>query len=175
MSVRRAVLGAGVLTAALAAHLVAAPDAHAARGAPVLWAGLVALCALVGPRRRWRARGLLHSASLAGGLQIGAHVAMSAAPWAFGLSAHHAAGLMVDPRAIVPHLAAALMLAVVLNVLDRALGAARHIVNAIARLLRAPDRPTGRPCGHRPPSRRRVPRGLASGSFASRGPPPVHV
>lgn len=175
MAVRRAALGAGVLAAALAAHLVAEPDAHATDGAPVLWVGLVALCALVGPRRGWQRRGVARTAVLAGGLQVAAHAAMSAAPWAFGLSAHHPASMLIEPRAIVPHLAAALFLAVALALFETALGTARRIVGALVRRLRASRGGPGRAPRRRLPPPGRVPRGLGSRIFASRGPPPVHV
>jgi hypothetical protein len=175
LAARRALLGAGVLGTALAAHLAAAPGAHVAAGAPLLWLALVAVLALAGPRRGWRPRGVVHTALLAVVLQVAAHAAMSAAPWAFGLSVHHADGISIGPEALVPHLAAAVFLAAAIRLLETALCGVRRIVGALVRWL-TPSRPAASGAGARVlPAPGRVLRGLGSRAFASRGPPPVHV
>lgn len=175
LAVRRALLGAGVLAASLSAHLAAAPEARAAEGAPLVWLAMVAIFALVGPRTGWHRRGIARTALIVAGLQIAAHAAMSLAPWAFGLSVHHTAGISIGPEAVVPHLAAALFLAVAISLLETALGGIRRIAGAVARWLRA-----ARPVPGRAPARPllspgRVLRGLGARAFASRGPPPVRV
>jgi hypothetical protein len=171
LALRRAVLGAGVLAASLSAH----PEARVMEGAPLMWLAMASIFALVGPRTRWRRRGIARTALVAACLQIVAHAAMSVAPWAFGLSVHHTAGMSIGPEAAVPHLAAALLLAVAVGLLETALGGIRRIAGAVARWLRAVRPVTGR--APRPPlvPAGRVLRGLGARAFASRGPPAVRV
>ena len=176
LAARRGLLAGGVLAAALAAHLSALADTRLIAGAPALWLALIAVAALVGPRRGWRPRhpGTTFAAALTG--QLALHMAMSVAPWAFGMSAHHASGLAVDPRALIPHLVAAGAIAALLAVFDALLGGVRRIAGALIRVLeRRPSRSAVRPSGRVAAPHVRIPRGPAGGAFASRGPPPVLV
>lgn len=172
LALRRGLMGGGVLGLSLMAHIAAVGDARIAPGGPVVWAGLVAIIALMGPRTRWRRRTLMATWTMAATLQLGAHVAMSAAPWAFGLSVHHEAGLLMGPEAWAPHIAAALVLALAVGVLEDLLGCVRRFVGAIARRRATNVASIGRPVRLSWP---RPPRGPASRPWACRGPPLVRV
>ena len=87
---------------------------------------------------------------------------MGAAPWAFGLAVHHETPVLT-PAALATHLAAAVVLAILLARAERLLAAALGVAGALRRRL-APPAPTRRPtlpvAGRAParPARPRRPR-----------------
>ena len=86
--------------------------------------------------------------------QAAVHVAMSVAPWAFGLAPHHEPALAVGPAALAAHVAAAVVLAVLVARLERLLDRALRAVRAVRRWLARRPRPLrpGRVL-RRPPAR----------------------
>lgn len=170
LAVRRQVVAAGAIGASLAAHCAPGGGLELTRGAPVIWAGGLAMVTLLGGRRRWRPRGFAGSLALMAGAQAAAHLAMSAAPWAFGLAVHHHGDVPVTPDAAVWHAAAALLLAALVTWLEALCGRAMALVVRLRRLLRArPRRPAPARrldrAGAPPPSVR------ARGRLTCRGPP----
>lgn len=89
LALRRFCVGAWALAASTAAHRYAVGDLDTTTATPVVWAGLLAMMTLVGGRHRWRPRGFGGSLVAMVLVQAAVHVAMSAAPWAFGLAPHH--------------------------------------------------------------------------------------
>lgn len=77
-------------------------------------------------------------ATVAGG-QLIAHMAMAAAPWAFGLHVHTAVDTLTGTMALL-HLAIAVVLTTLVLRGDRALGAALAAVRTVARMLRVRTR-----------------------------------
>lgn len=173
LALRRAVIGGGALALSLAAHLIAVGDARPLPGAPLVWLAAIAAFALVGPRAGWRRRGLAATWAIAASLQLAVHAAMSAAPWAFGLAPHHAAAAPVDPRAVAPHLLAALVLALAVGVLEDLIGCVRRIVGALRGVRVGAGGPAGRPVAADPGVR--PPAGSGRRPWGCRGPPPVRV
>ena len=60
--------------------------------APFAWLGLLAVLTLVGARLRFRPRGVARCLAAIVAAQAAIHVAMTVAPWAFGLAPHHEPG-----------------------------------------------------------------------------------
>jgi hypothetical protein len=173
LAARRVALGAGALGASALAHRCAVGDMDATRATPVVWLGLLAVLTLLGGRVRWRPRGFAETVAILGAAQAAVHVAMTVAPWAFGLAPHHEPALAVGPAALSAHLAAAVVIAVLVARLERVLDRALHAVRAVRRWL------TRRP---RPPRPARVPvppalapRWAAPVVHLARGPPVVVV
>lgn len=113
-------------------------------GALAMLSVLAAISVAFRPRRLFRQRGLgaLLLAQLA--LQGLLHLAMSGAPWAFGLPPHPGV-VVIDEGALLPHLIAALVLALVCLGVDRMLATAldaiaflRQLVQTIPQGGRAP-------------------------------------
>jgi len=150
LALRRAAMCAAALGASVGAH-AAAGDVVLTRAAPVAWLTIVGLATLVGPRRaRFRARAPAALIALLVPLQALAHAAMSAAPWAFGLSPHHHGPdpALIGWGAVAAHLAAALLPATLLSLGERLLALALAVAHAVRRALgRAPSgaRPLLRP------------------------------
>lgn len=173
LALRRLAVAGGALGATVAAHCLAVGDLTLMPVAPAAWLGYLALAMVVGPRVRFRPRGVLRTFWLMFALQAVAHVAMSVAPWAVGLAPHHAAGVEVDAPAIAAHAGAALVLAVAIAGLERALQRAMGVVAAVRRWLAAPAR---RRMGR--PARVVAPTAVAPARPAPtvrccRGPPPL--
>jgi len=170
LAVRRAMLAGAALGATLAAHAVASGGLRLQATAPLAWGWLLAAAALCGPRRAgWRARGPLRLLALLIVLQAAMHLAMTAAPWAFGVSVHHRADLLT-PQGVAAHLAAAILLALLLARAERLLAAALGAVGAIRRLL-APPAPRRRPSLPAPVTARIPAPAAAPRALACRGPP----
>ena len=97
------------------------------------------------------------------------HVAMTAAPWAFGLAPHHEGGALIGPGALAAHAAAAVVLALLAARLEawlaRATAAWRPCAAGSPRARRpAPSRPGA-------PEASRAPRPLPLGAVPGRGRP----
>ena len=107
LAARRLAVAGGALAASMVAHRVAVGDLDVTAATPVVWMGLLAMVAVVGPRRRFRPRGFAACAAVICVAQMGVHLAMGVVPWAFGLVPHHAPGLAVGPAALAAHAVAA--------------------------------------------------------------------
>jgi hypothetical protein len=171
LAIRRLLLVACALGATLVAHSASSADLALTRSAPLAWGSLGCLAILAGRRRRpaWRAwspAGLVARLLVA---EIALHLALEAAPWAFGVSAHHSDPVLA-PRTLAAHAAAALLLALVLGAGQHALALAQRVVRAVRRALRvAAAGPLPR---LRPPREAARPRlGPAGRSAGARGPP----
>jgi hypothetical protein len=171
LALRRLLLVACALGATLAAHAASSSDLAVARSAPLAWGSLGCAAVLAGRRRRpvWRAwsrAGLVARLLVA---EIALHLALAVAPWAFGVSAHHADPVLA-PRTLAAHAAAALLLALVLAAGQRALTLAQRVARVVRRALRvaAPGAPPLLPA----PGHDGLPwRSCPIGAPAARGPP----
>lgn len=173
LAARRLALGAGALGASALAHRCAVGDMDATRATPVVWLGLLAVLTLLGGRVRWRPRGFAGTVAILGAAQAAVHVAMTVAPWAFGLAPHHEPALSVGPAALVAHGAAALVVAALVTRLERVLDRALRAVRAVRRWLARRPRPL-RPGRVLLPAFR-APRGRDRVVHVARGPPAVAV
>jgi hypothetical protein len=173
LAARRLALGAGALGASALAHRCAVGDVDATRATPVVWTGLLAVLTLLGGRVRWRPRGAVATLAILLAAQAGVHVAMSVAPWAFGLSPHHEPALAVGPPALAAHGVAAVVVALLVARLERVLDRALRAVRAVRRWLARRPRPLR-------PGRVAVPaarpgRARARVVHVARGPPAVAI
>lgn len=170
LAVRRMLLIALALAATLMAHADCAGGLSLTLAAPVVW-GTACCLAVVAPQRgrqwsEWSAPGLLWRLAV---IEAGLHLALTAVPWAFGVSVHHPPPL-IGARTLIAHACAALILALVLYAAQRLLSLAQALARAVRRVLRAAHRP-GAPSGAPAPwctPRPVVPRVR---SRAPRGPP----
>src|SRR5262245_19007530 len=170
LAARRAMLVGAALGATLAAHAVASGGLHLLPAAPLAWGWMLAAAALCGPRRAaWRPRGAARLLALLVVWQAAMHLAMTAAPWAFGLSVHHRVDVLT-PAGLAAHLAAALILALLLARAERLLGAALAAVAAVRRLVARPA-PGPRPTLPAPASAPTAAPAAAPSALACRGPP----
>ncbi|MGD9695109.1 MAG: hypothetical protein AB7V42_05555 [Thermoleophilia bacterium] len=169
LSLRRVALLGTALAMTLAGHAIAEGGLMILPSAPILWAFLVLGAALCGGRGRFTARSLPVTATLLIVTQAALHMAMTAAPWAFGIAVHHEPAALLDLRSFALHACVALLLAVVLRSVDRALAAAVSLI----RRFRAIGRTAAAPAARRrvvaatapPPGRER------GGGRRTRGPP----
>lgn len=170
LALRRLVVAAGALGASLLAHCAAAGDLRLTATAPFAWIGLLAVTTLVGARRRFRPRGVAGCLAAMVAAQALIHVAMTFAPWAFGLAPHHEGGALIGPGALAAHAAAAVVLALLAARLEVWLARATAALATVRRWL-AP-RPAARPRVVRArPAASRAPRPLPLGAVPGRGPP----
>lgn len=135
LALRRLAVASGALAASLVAHCAATGDLVVTRSAPAVWAGLLAVATLAGRRRGWRPRGFGPALVRMGVAQALVHLAMSAAPWAFGLAGHHAAGIGLPPATLAAHAAAAVVLALLVTRLEAWLGRAVGLIRRLRRRL----------------------------------------
>lgn len=170
LALRRLAVAGGALAASLVAHLAAAGDLVLTPAAPAMWAGLLAIVTMVGARRGFRPRGLGRSLAAMAAAQALVHVAMTAAPWAFGLAPHHPGAAMAGPAALLAHGAAVVALALLATRLEEWLARALAAVAAVRRWLS--PRPVPAPGGHLAPARpARGPRAASPRRPPCRGPP----
>lgn len=168
---RRLLTLAAALVATLGAHALTGDELRPVPAAPLIWGSMAALVVLTcrrhpGPWRRRPAAEILVRLIM---LQVVLHIAMTAAPWAFGLGVHHRPALL-STAALIAHGGAALVLTVLLAHAERLLLAAQGVARAVRRALA----PRARPGRHRPAARiegRRVPRGPRIAGAWARGPP----
>ncbi|WP_217913136.1 hypothetical protein [Miltoncostaea marina] len=172
LALRRAVLAAGALAATLGAHALAVGGLRVLPVAPAAWAGLVAVAALLGPRRRFRPRGAGRTLAVAAALQALAHAVLLAAPWAAGVAGDHAGHAPAGAAQLIPHLAAAVLTAVLVARLERWLARAAALARAVGRWFAAAgaaSAPRGRVAARAP----RPARAAAAAPRRTRGPPPL--
>lgn len=168
---RRLLMLAAALLATLGAHALTGDELRPVPTAPLTWGSLAALVVLAGRRRpaAWRRRRAPEILVRLIALQAVLHVAMTAAPWAFGLGVHHRPELL-SATAVIAHGAAAVALTALLAHAERVLQVAQELARAVRRAL-SPRAPGGR---HQPALRveaRRVPRGPRILDTWARGPP----
>jgi hypothetical protein len=169
LALRRLAVAAGALAASLLAHCAALGDVAITPSAPVVWTGLLAGVTLVGRRRGWRRLGFGANLLWMASAQALVHVAMTGAPWAFGLAPHHEPGLGLGIGVLAAHAGAAVGLAALLTWLEAGLERATALARCIRRWLagRAPV-----PAAFRLAARAdRAPRGRPPGRVSCRGPP----
>lgn len=169
LAARRLAVAGGALAVSVLAHRAAVGDLDVTWATPVVWMGLLAVVAVVGPRRRFRPRGPVGCLVAMCSAQIAVHMAMGVAPWAFGLVPHHAPGLALGPSALIAHALAGLALAAALLWLEGLLARAMAIGRRLRRRLTpAPGRPRlGRGRAGDVP----LPASAPLGSPVCRGPP----
>lgn len=174
---RRGLVVAGGLGATLLSHAVASGPLEVLPVAPLLWITLVALAVLPGFAARAAAAftswGTPRIVAVLAAAQLGFHLLLTAAPWALGVTPHHALGPDVDPRAVAVHLAAALVLTLLIRRgqrwVERAVAVVATIVDAVA--PRAPRRPRAPFSTALPDLHVAVARPGWRGARSSRGPP----
>ena len=169
LALRRLAVAGGAVAASLVAHCAAVGDVAITPSAPVVWIGLLAGVTLVGGRRRWRRRGFGPSLLWMVSAQAAVHVAMSGAPWAFGLAPHHEPGLGLGAAVVVAHAAAALVLAALVTWLEAGLERAMAVVRRVRRWLAGRSPAPAAPRLARPPAGLRAAGRPAQASC--RGPP----
>ncbi len=169
LALRRLAVAAGALAASLLAHWAALGDVAVTPSAPVVWMGLLAGVTLVGRRRGWRRRGFGPSLLWMASAQAVVHVAMSGAPWAFGLAPHHEPGLGLGAAVLVAHAGAALVLAALVTWLEAGLARATALVRRVRRWLA--DRPLASATPRLAALAHRAPRSRPPGRVPCRGPP----
>jgi hypothetical protein len=143
LAVRRLLLVAAGLGATLVAHALCAGGIGIAPAAPAVWGSIACLAVLLAPRRRapWRAWSAAGTLGRLLAVELTAHAAVTAAPWAFGVTVHHRPPL-VSTSALVAHGVAAVVLVIVLLQAQRALGVLVRLVRRIRRVVtRRPTRP----------------------------------
>jgi len=172
---------AGVISAGLAATLVAHANAVGGDGlrllpiAPFVWCGLIAMAVICGPRARaYAPRGVPATFAVLIAAQFALHVIASLAPWTLGIAASGMQMSAVDilsVGALTPHLVAALVLGVLLVYADRAIARAVAIVRQIvwARRVR---HPWPRPARRSPLCTVLLRTETEGGAHPARGPPP---
>lgn len=172
-AVRRSAILAAALVTTLFAHLVSGGGFVILPVAPLLWMNILSLALIAGPRRgatTFTARGPFVMLLLLMGAQLGMHLAMNAAPWAFGLMEHHSTGL-ITTTALAAHGAAAVVLSALLSWGERLLAAAVAVANAILGALQPPRPAAARPAFRVPFSPLVVATHSACAPRSSRGPP----
>ncbi len=139
---RRALIASAVMAAALGAHAVSVRGLSIIPIAPALWLMLIAGAALVGVRSRrvFRARGAVATLGLLLAWQAVVHLAITYAPWGFGLAIHHQGALAPGWSAVMAHLLVAVVLAAVIARAEVLMAAALRA----ARLLGGAARPARR-------------------------------
>jgi hypothetical protein len=171
LALRRLLLAVSAVAATLVAHALCA-GGLAVRPAGLALSGSSACLAVIARPaaearwREWSPCGLLARLLV---VEIALHLALTVAPWAFGITVHHAPPLL-SPTVLVVHGSVVLLFGLALLGAQRLLSAAVRIVRALRRALRAaPSRLALRLRAHEgapvsPHSRSRRPR-------AARGPP----
>ncbi len=137
LALRRSLLVLFGLGATLAAHAYCSGGVAITLAAPMAWGSLGCLALIVGARRHrvwreWSPLGLLVRIVV---VELVLHVALTAAPWAFGIQVHHAPALLA-PTTLLAHGAAGLVLALALMTAQHILSAAQRFVQALRRALR---------------------------------------
>jgi hypothetical protein len=174
---RRGVVVAGGLGATLLSHAIASGPVEMLPVAPLLWITLVAVAVLPGFAARaaaaFTAWGTPRIIAALAAAQIGFHLLLSAAPWTLGVMPHHTLGADLDPRAVVVHLVAALLLTLVIRRGQRWVERAAAVVATVVGVVapRAPRRARASFSTPLPDLDVAVPRAGRRGTRSSRGPP----
>ena len=128
---RRALVASAGVASAITAHAVTMGGLDLLPIAPALWAMAIGLAALIGTRSRpFRARGIALTALLVVAPQVVMHAGMVAAPWAFGLTVHHAEPF-ISPASAVAHVVAAIVLIALVAWGERLLAAVSAVARAV--------------------------------------------
>lgn len=123
------------------AHGLSLAEWHLGPGAPVAWAGWVALAILAGGRgESWRVLRLSTTVGVLVLLQSVAHLCLAFAPWLLGIATHGSAA-SISPVALAAHALVAVVLALVVRRGERALTWMLRVIDAISRRVeRRPQR-----------------------------------
>jgi hypothetical protein len=136
LALRRAAFAAAAIAATLAAHRAQDDGMILSAGCLPVLLSLVCIAVMTGHRHgAFRPRGPATTLVLLLVGQAVLHLAMTVAPWVFGLTLHHTPAL-VGTRALVAHVVAAVLLTAVLHWWDRVLAGAVAATRAVRRLLR---------------------------------------
>ncbi|MFN8124595.1 MAG: hypothetical protein U0237_19475 [Thermoleophilia bacterium] len=131
--IRRSAILTAAITATVGVHVISAGHVAVLPAAPFGWLSIVAalmpLMTIAAPRT-FTARPPLVLLGIMLLAQAVAHLAMSAAPWAFGLVEYHDPA-PATPVALAAHLAAAVLLALLLAKGERLLAAAVAVAQAL--------------------------------------------
>ncbi len=172
-ALRRAAIASGALGATLTGHMLTLDGWRLLPVAPLLWLGIIALTIPTAAPWRglaafsaWRPAKVLVALV---GAQAAFHLLVDAAPWAVGLVMDHQHGPVIAPRAVLVHLAIALVLWVALCFGQRLL--VRAVAVARALLSPAPGRAGGRGPGRILRDVAAVPSRWRHRARTSRGPP----
>ncbi|MCC6831867.1 MAG: hypothetical protein IT200_11025 [Thermoleophilia bacterium] len=171
--IRRSAILTGAITATVGVHVISAGHVAVLPAAPFGWlsivAALIPLMTVAAPRT-FTARPPLVLLGITLTAQAAAHLAMSAAPWAFGLVEYHDPA-PATPVALVAHLAAAVLLALLLAKGERILAAAVAVAQAIILTVLPAPRQRPRPSFRVPFSPLVLVTQAAGRPRSSRGPP----
>lgn len=138
LALRRLLLTVAGLTGTLVAHALCSGGLVVAPAAPLVWGSIGCLAVVAGPRSRrprWREWSPLGLLARVVAVELALHVALTGAPWAFGVTVHHSPDI-VAPATLAAHGAAALVLALALMAAQHVLSAAQNIIDALRRALR---------------------------------------
>lgn len=175
LALRRMLLLLSGLVATTGSHAFAVGELAVGPWTVVVWGMLMAMAALCGGRRRFRARGVFTIGAILIAAQTLLHVILVVAPWAIGLGPPHHDVAPIDARAMVYHTIVALLLAVLLRRADLLLAALTGVAEIVRRVVVAiRGRRTGSEAFGRPVVVLLVPRSLrVHRPRTSRGPPPT--
>jgi hypothetical protein len=173
---------AGVITAGLAATLLAHADAVGGGGlrllpiAPFVWCALIAIAVLCGPRARaYAPRSVPGTFAILITAQFALHTIASLAPWSLGIASsgmHMSGAQILSVDALAPHLVAAVVLGVLLVYADRVMSRAVAIVRQIV-AVRRPRRAWPRPSRRSPLRTALLLTQTERDTHPARGPPPA--
>lgn len=171
--IRRSAILTGAITATVGVHVVSAGHVAVLPAAPLGWLSIVAalmpLMTIAAPRAV-TARPPLVLLGIMLIAQAVAHLAMSAAPWAFGLVEYHDPA-PATPVALLAHLAAAVLLALLLAKGERILAAAVAVAQALILKISPARRRRPRPAFRVPFNPLVLVTQAAGRPRSSRGPP----
>lgn len=131
LAARRGLIAAAALVASIVAHAVATGGLAILPMAPAAWGIIIAGAMVLGPRAAtFRPRAPSTTLLLIIGAQAAVHAAMTVAPWAFGLDVHHVTAFLT-PVAVLVHLAAAVLLALVVARVERVLASLIRVARTV--------------------------------------------
>ncbi|MFN8108571.1 MAG: hypothetical protein U0Y82_01790 [Thermoleophilia bacterium] len=134
-ALRRVIVMAAALIATLGAHALTGCGLQLMRAAPFSWGAMLSLAALLGTRRgTFRARTPVGTLCLLVLLEAAMHVALTEAPWLFGIHAGHEVAL-ASVTALIVHGAVAFILAPLVWFADQLLDAALGILQRLGRAI----------------------------------------
>ncbi len=175
LALRRLLLTMAAMTGTLVAHAICSGGLAIAPAAPLVWGSVCCLAVIAGGRPGERRRAMWRAWSPAGllarlvAVEMALHLALTGAPWAFGVTVHHSPDL-VAPASLAAHGAAALVLGLALLAAQHVLSAAQHLIDALRRALRVAGA-TGPPRCVAPRHSRRRPPAPSRRPLGARGPP----
>lgn len=140
-ALRRAAIMLAALSATVVAHGLSLAEWHFGPGAPVAWAGWMALAILAGGHNdAWRVHRLSTTVGAVVVLQAAVHLCLAFAPWLMGIATHGSTA-SISPVAVVAHALVAVALALMVRRGERALTWMLSVVGTITRRIeRGPRR-----------------------------------